>query len=72
MTSVLTYHVVPARAFSQDLRDGAELPTLLEGETLTVDLPGLMINESGLVPSMLNIHATNGVIHVIDKVIVPE
>tara|TARA_R110002020_G_scaffold474076_2_gene704422 strand:+ start:419 stop:1375 length:957 start_codon:yes stop_codon:yes gene_type:complete len=72
LTSVLTYHVVPARAFSQDLRDGAELPTLLEGETLTVDLPGLMINESGLVPSMLNIHATNGVIHVIDKVIVPE
>ena len=72
LTDVLTYHVVPARAFSQDLRDGAELPTLLEGKSLTVDLPGLMINDSGLVPSMLNIHATNGVIHVIDKVIVPE
>jgi len=37
-----------------------------------VDLPGLMINTSKLVPTMLNIHATNGVIHVIDKVIVPE
>ncbi|REG86339.1 fasciclin domain-containing protein [Algoriphagus antarcticus] len=72
LTDVLLYHVVPARAFSQDLRNGASLPTLLEGRNLTVDLPGLMINESGLVPSMLNIHATNGVIHVIDQVIVPE
>lgn len=72
LTDVLLYHVVPARAFSQDLRDGASLPTLLEGSNLTVDLPGLSINESGLVPSMLNIHATNGVIHVIDQVIIPE
>ena len=72
LTSVLQYHVVPARAFSQDLRDGASLPTLLEGENLTVDLPGLMINNSNLITSMLNIHATNGVIHVIDQVIIPE
>ncbi|WP_192347278.1 fasciclin domain-containing protein [Algoriphagus sp. Y33] len=72
LTNVLLYHVVPSRAFSQDLRDGATLPTLLEGETLTVDLPGLTINERGLVASMLNIHATNGVIHVIDQVIIPE
>lgn len=72
LTTVLKYHVVPARAFSQDLRDGASLPTLLEGENLTVDLPGLMINNSNLITSMLNIHATNGVIHVIDQVIIPE
>lgn len=71
LTDVLTYHVVPARAFSQDLRDGASLPTLLTGSNLTVDLSGLNINESGLVPSMLNIHATNGVIHVIDQVLLP-
>lgn len=72
LRDVLMYHVVPARAFSQDLRDGASLPTLLEGETLSVDLPGLMINDSGLVPSLLNIHATNGVVHVIDQVLLPE
>ncbi|MCE7055901.1 fasciclin domain-containing protein [Algoriphagus sp. AGSA1] len=72
LTDVLLYHVVPTRAFSQDLRDEASLPTLLEDENLTVDLPGLMINESNLVPSMLNIHATNGVIHVIDQVLLPE
>jgi len=71
LTNVLLYHVVPARAFSQDLRNGAELPTLLEGATLSVDLGSLQINTSGLVPSALNIHATNGVIHVIDSVLLP-
>ncbi|SHM57031.1 Uncaracterized surface protein containing fasciclin (FAS1) repeats [Cyclobacterium lianum] len=71
LVDVLTYHVVPARAFSQDLREGANLPTLLEGEELTVNLADLEINESGLVPALLNVHATNGVIHVIDQVLVP-
>ncbi len=71
LTSVLQYHVVPARAFSQDLRQGASLPTLLTGKNLTVNLSALKINDSGLVPAALNIHATNGVIHVIDKVLLP-
>ncbi len=72
LTNVLLYHVVPARAFSQDLRNGATLPTLLENATLSVDLNNLRINDSGLVESGLNIHATNGVIHVIDTVLLPE
>ncbi|MCH6234013.1 fasciclin domain-containing protein [Cognataquiflexum rubidum] len=72
LTSVLQYHVVPARAFSQDLRQGASLPTLLTGKNLTVNLSDLKINDSGLVAAALNIHATNGVIHVIDKVLLPQ
>lgn len=72
LTAVLQYHVVPARAFSQDLRQGASLPTLLTGQNLTVNLSDLKINDSGLVAAALNIHATNGVIHVIDKVLLPE
>ncbi|MCL6258951.1 fasciclin domain-containing protein [Aquiflexum sp. TKW24L] len=72
LTSVLQYHVVPARAFSQDLRQGASLPTLLTGKNLTVNLSDLKINNSGLVAAALNIHATNGVIHVIDTVLLPE
>lgn len=71
LTNVLLYHVVPARAFSQDLRQGASLPTLLTGENLTVDLANLRINDSGLVPTALNIHGTNGVIHAINKVLLP-
>ena len=72
LTNVLLYHVVPARAFSQDLRQGASLPTLLGGQNLSVNLADLQINDSGLVAEALNIHATNGVIHVIDKVLLPE
>lgn len=71
LTAVLQYHVVPARAFSQDLREGASLPTLLTGSNLTVNLANLQINDSGLVPTALNIHGTNGVIHAIDKVLLP-
>lgn len=72
LTDVLLYHVVPARAFSQDLREGAELPTLLEGKKLKVNLGDLKINDAGLVANMLNIHGTNGVIHVINKVMLPK
>jgi uncharacterized surface protein with fasciclin (FAS1) repeats len=72
LTAVLQYHVVPARAFSQDLREGASLPTLLTGQNLTVNLSNLQINDSGLVAEALNIHATNGVIHVINNVLLPE
>lgn len=72
LTAVLQYHVVPARAFSQDLRQGASLPTLLTGKNLTVNLSDLKINDAGLVAAALNIHATNGVIHVIDKVMLPQ
>jgi len=71
LTNVLQYHVVPARAFSQDLRQNASLPTLLTGQNLTVDLANLQINESGLIGAALNIHATNGVIHAIDRVLLP-
>ncbi len=72
LQAVLSYHVVPARAFSQDLRQDAELPTLLEGQTLNVDLANLQINDAGLIASSLNIHATNGVIHAIDRVMLPD
>ncbi|MFD2034365.1 fasciclin domain-containing protein [Belliella marina] len=71
LRNVLMYHVVEARAFSQDLTDGEQLETLLVGESLTVDLDNLQINDSGLIGESLNIHATNGVIHVIDKVLLP-
>lgn len=71
LTAVLTAHVVPARAFSQDLRDGASLPTLNDGVMLSVDLGALTVGGASLNAALLNIHASNGVIHVIDNVILP-
>ncbi|WP_143962023.1 fasciclin domain-containing protein [Litoribacter populi] len=71
LTAVLTAHVVPSRAFSQDLRQGDELATLNPDATLTVDLSALTVGGANLNADMLNILATNGVVHVINDVIVP-
>lgn len=69
---ILQYHLSPQRLFSQDLREGATLPTLISGQTLTVNLAQLQINESGLISDFLNIHGQNGVLHGINKVLIPE
>lgn len=72
--NVLLYHVVNGRAFSTDLQSGPV--TTLNG-TFNVNLSNLKITdanmrEAGLVPSLLNIQAKNGVVHVIDRVILPK
>lgn len=72
--NVLLYHVVNGRVFSTDLKSGPV--TTLNG-TFNVNLSNLKITdanmrEAGLVPSLLNVQAKNGVIHVIDRVILPK
>lgn len=75
LTTILTYHVIGARAFSSDLVDGANLTTL-NGATVQV---GLGVNatidgNSNTNPSNIiavNIVTTNGVVHVIDQVLLP-
>lgn len=70
LVKVLTYHVVPGKVMSSDLADDAMVATV-EGQDITVDLDyGPMINDANVTTA--DIEATNGVIHVIDKVIVPE
>lgn len=72
LARVLTYHVVPARVLKADVPVGAAI-TSLQGSTFTIDA-GLVITDQRARRS--NITATdvltsNGVIHVIDKVILP-
>jgi uncharacterized surface protein with fasciclin (FAS1) repeats len=70
LSEVLTYHVVSGKAMSSDLTDNQALTTLL-GETLTVKIGAdVMINDAKVTTA--NIEASNGVIHVIDKVLVPQ
>lgn len=70
LANVLIYHVVPGKVLAGDLTDGMEAETV-NGEMLMFDLSGdPMVNESMIVDT--DIEATNGVIHVIDTVLVPE
>lgn len=74
LKNVLLYHVVNGRVFSTDLQSGPV--TTLNG-VFNVNLSNLKITdanmrEAGLVSSLLNIQANNGVIHVIDRVILPK
>lgn len=70
LAQVLLYHVVPGKVMSTDLSDGM-MPETLKGDKLMIDLSdGVKINDSNVVTA--DIEATNGVIHVIDKVLIPE
>jgi len=70
LKDVLLYHVVSGAVGSGDLSAGS-VSTLLEGKSLTVALAGgVKINDAKVTTA--NIIAKNGVIHVVDTVLVPE
>jgi uncharacterized surface protein with fasciclin (FAS1) repeats len=69
LVSILTYHVVPGKVMSTDLSEGLKAATVQGGEvTITLD-GGAKVN--GATISTADIATTNGVIHVIDAVILP-
>ena len=69
LAPILLYHVVEGRVYSSDLASGPV--TTLNGD-FNLDLSDLSINGSvNLVPELLNVQATNGVIHVINGVLTP-
>ena len=73
LAAILTYHVLAGRVFSSDLTEGAQ-PTTLEGGAVTVSLlNGAKVIGTGNATAAnivgANIMASNGVIHVIDKVL---
>jgi transforming growth factor-beta-induced protein len=70
LAEILTYHVVAGKVMSTDLVDGMT-PATVNGETITVDLDGgVMINDANVIAA--NLVAGNGVVHVIDKVLIPS
>ena len=75
LTKILTYHVVPGRLEASSLTDGKKLKTA-EGEELTVkkaDGKIWIIDAKGdqSMVSISNVHQSNGVIHVVDTVLMP-
>jgi uncharacterized surface protein with fasciclin (FAS1) repeats len=80
LTKILTYHVVSGRYSAADLmklaRSGGELTTV-QGEPLKVSVKGktvVLTDEKGDAArvTIANVYQSNGVIHVIDTVLMPE
>lgn len=68
LTSILTYHVVSGEVMAADVTAG-DVETV-EGSTIAITTDGgVMVNDANVVTT--DVDASNGVIHVIDKVIVP-
>lgn len=69
LTAILTYHVVPGKVMSTDLTEGMTAATVNSADvTITLD-GGPKVNGANITTA--DIEATNGVIHVIDTVIMP-
>ena len=70
LIAVLTYHVVPGKVMSGDLSDDMMAQTV-EGSEITINLEdGVMVDAANVIQA--DILASNGVIHVIDAVILPQ
>ena len=70
LTDILLYHVVGATALSSDLSDGQTIATLNGADvTVTINNDGIFINDAQV--TVADIVADNGVVHVIDAVLIP-
>jgi uncharacterized surface protein with fasciclin (FAS1) repeats len=68
LTSILTYHVVSGEVMAADVTAG-DVPTV-EGSTIAITTDGgVKVNEANVTAT--DVEASNGVIHVIDAVLVP-
>ncbi|SHN23788.1 fasciclin domain-containing protein [Gracilibacillus kekensis] len=68
LKNILLYHVVPEKVMSGDLQDGMKVKTLAD-KKVEISLDPVMVNNSNVVKA--DLETSNGVIHVIDKVLLP-
>lgn len=71
LTAVLTYHVVAGKVMAEDVSKLSSAQTL-NGQTVSVKVWDGKVMIDGAQVTTADIEATNGVIHVVDKVILPE
>ncbi len=70
LVSILTYHVIPGKVMSADIAGKSMMVATVQGAKINVDaMKGVTINDATVVAA--DVAASNGVIHVIDKVILP-
>ena len=71
LQAILTYHVLPGKVMSADIAGKTLTPQTVNGQTINVDASnGVKINEANVTTA--DIEASNGVIHVIDAVLLPQ
>ncbi|MCL4764500.1 MAG: fasciclin domain-containing protein [Burkholderiales bacterium] len=70
LTKVLTYHVVPGRVMAADVKPG-EVKTV-QGSAVTISTYGGKVKVNDATVTATDVRADNGVIHVIDTVILPK
>lgn len=76
LSSILTYHVVSGEVMSSDLSDGQVVDTL-QGGKLTVEIMDGMVylvdaNDGRAMVTTADVETSNGVVHIIDAVVLPE
>ncbi|HRF26171.1 MAG TPA: fasciclin domain-containing protein [Ferruginibacter sp.] len=79
VADIVRAHILPTNVFASDLIAGANTPTIQTGVSLLIATtpPSVKINGSAnpasniVVPAGVNIMAKNGVVHLIDRVILP-
>ncbi len=71
LVTVLTYHVIPGKVMSTDIAGQALQVESVQGSSLSVDATnGVTVDGANVVAA--DIETDNGVIHVIDKVVLPQ
>ena len=70
LKKVLTYQVVPGTCTSADLKNGQKLKTV-EGQDLTVSVKGGTVKVNDATVEKADIETSNGVVHIINGVLVP-
>lgn len=69
LTAVLTYHVVPGKVMAKDVKPG--MVKTVQGSSITIKTDGGVMVDNAKVTAT-DIAADNGVIHVIDTVVMPK
>ncbi|MFN7016112.1 MAG: fasciclin domain-containing protein [Fimbriimonadales bacterium] len=70
LTAILTYHVVPGKLMAADVARSSQLQTV-QGQSITVNTEGgVRVDDANVIQT--DIEADNGVIHVIDRVLMPK
>jgi len=72
LVAVLTYHVVPGKVMSADIAGKEMEAKTVQGTTVDINATGNAVMVDGATVVTADVEASNGVIHVIDAVILPE